>query len=181
MLRVLYLDFDGVLHHEAVYRHPSRGTYVHQGHAPGRILFEWREQLVEALAAHPDVRIVLSTSWVRVLGFSRTVKQLGQPLAERVVGATHHSVHHGRTAYLGPHADALSLPRGQEVIRDVSRRQPTSWVALDDTDEGWPDNARGHLVLCPPDLGISDVGARLRLAELLEITSVNNPNRTLSG
>ncbi len=35
---LLYLDFDGVLHHEAVYVSSKRGIYIRE---PGFELFEW--------------------------------------------------------------------------------------------------------------------------------------------
>jgi hypothetical protein len=63
--RVLYLDFDGVLHPEDVWRRPGWGPYV--ASPPGHQLFEHADLLVELLAPYPDLRIVLSTSWVRVL------------------------------------------------------------------------------------------------------------------
>ena len=50
MTKWMYLDFDGVVHDDAVYCHPKRGIYVS---TPGRTLFEWSyilEELVEALA-----------------------------------------------------------------------------------------------------------------------------------
>lgn len=71
MKRLLFLDFDGVLHPDAVYR-TRRGVELR---AEGK-LFMWAPRLVEALAEHPDVSIVLSTSWVRNIGFQRARKAL---------------------------------------------------------------------------------------------------------
>ena len=89
---LLYLDYDGVLHHEDVRWHPRRGVYLNA--PPEFRLFQHAELLETLLAPHPDVSIVLSTSWVRVLGYSRSVKRLPPGLRERVIGATYHSNMH---------------------------------------------------------------------------------------
>lgn len=62
---VLYLDFDGVLHHEDCWWHPRKGPYLHQ---TGYQLFQHVGLLEETLAPYPQVKIVLSTSWVRRVG-----------------------------------------------------------------------------------------------------------------
>jgi hypothetical protein len=88
--KVCYLDFDGVLHDEEVFWHPRRGIYLK---TPGRTLFEWLPILDELFAPHPDVKIVLSTSWVRARSFYFAKKQLTPRLQERVIGATYHRRH----------------------------------------------------------------------------------------
>lgn len=57
---ILYLDYDGVLHPEDVYRHPRRGIYFGQTGA-GHALFENCDVLIQVLAPYPEVRIALST------------------------------------------------------------------------------------------------------------------------
>ena len=84
--RLLFLDFDGVLHPDAVYL-TSRGVELR---AEG-VLFMWAPLLVGALAPHQDVQIVLSTSWARNLGFHRARSVLPAELQSRVIGATWHS------------------------------------------------------------------------------------------
>ena len=78
---ILYLDFDGVLHHEDVWWHHRRGAFIN---TPGFELFEHMPLLEQALLPFPEVRIVLSTSWVRV-------RRLSPPLRERAIGATFHT------------------------------------------------------------------------------------------
>ncbi|MDQ5877834.1 MAG: hypothetical protein QG638_566 [Pseudomonadota bacterium] len=66
---ILFLDFDGVLHSSEVYlirRQPVLRA------EEGMTLFQHAPLLVDALAERPDIRIVLSTSWVARLGFDRT-------------------------------------------------------------------------------------------------------------
>ena len=63
---ILYLDFNGVLHHENVRNFGKGPVMIESGHS----LFEWSNRLNIALLPYPEVQIVLSTSWVRILGFS---------------------------------------------------------------------------------------------------------------
>ena len=142
---LLYLDFDGVLHHESVMRSPRGRIYLS---APdGYSLFQHVGLLEDLLAPYPEVRIVLSTSWVRVLRFSRALKRLPPSLQTRVIGATYHTeMHEGAFA---------RLPRAQQILDDVERRQPSGWLALDDDYCDWPSAHRERLVRTDPREGIS--------------------------
>ena len=82
---LLFLDYDGVLHPDEVYL--KRGRPVLRG--PGE-LFMWVPHLLSAIEG-ADVRIVLSTSWARHLGFRRACNALPESLRGLVVGATWHS------------------------------------------------------------------------------------------
>lgn len=162
---MLYLDFDGVLHHDAVYRIRGHGILIDQQQAPGRSLFEWSGHLEELLAPYPQICIVLSTSWVKTLRYSRTVRQLSEGLQTRVIGATSHSIFSRSYAYLGGYSATQS--RGVEIVADVNRRKPDAWVAVDDDDEGWSAEARQHLVLCDSSTGLGDVETRSKLGGAL--------------
>lgn len=157
---VLYLDFDGVLHHEEVWRHPKRGIYIPQHVAPGRTLFEWSFYLEQALAPFPSVRIVLSTSWVCERSFNFARKQLTPVLQQRVVGATFHRRLHIKR-------DFADMSRGMQIWSDVVRRCPSGWVALDDDTFGWPAWCRDKLVQCYGPAGLSDKLTRGALARAL--------------
>ena len=154
---VLYLDFDGVLHHEDVRWHPRRGVYLNA--PPEYSLFQHAPLLVTLLAPHPEVRIVLSTSWVRALGYSRTVKRLPPELRERVIGATYHSKMHEMAFAM--------LPRGVQVLDDVERRAPRDWLALDDDASGWPTEHEHRVLLTDERLGLSAPGLTDLLASKL--------------
>ncbi|QGZ56428.1 HAD domain-containing protein [Paraburkholderia acidiphila] len=144
---VLYLDFDGVLHPEDVWRRPGYGPYV--ATPPGHVVFEHAALLARCLEPYPELRIVLSTNWVRVFrSVRKTARRLPPELRRRVVGATLH----GRMEPVW----FRSVPRGVQVWGDVCRRRPAAWLALDDDDVGWPAVCRGHLVHTDPVLGISD-------------------------
>lgn len=121
-LCVLYLDFDGVLHHENCFYRPRRGPYLIA--PPGHTLFQHLKLLESLLEPYPDVRIVLSTSWVRQYGFRRTAKFLGPSLQARAIGATFHTA-------MGDAAFG-ALDRGLQIVQDVASRKPLDWLAIDD-------------------------------------------------
>jgi hypothetical protein len=81
---VLYLDFDGVLHPDEIYR--IRGRIVLR--CDGMNLFEWAPLLVDHLEPYPDPRIILSTSWIRTLSLNEARAWLPVSLGSRVIGAT---------------------------------------------------------------------------------------------
>ena len=155
---ILYLDFDGVLHHENCLWHPKVGAYLS---APdGYVLFQHAELLEQLLAPHPQVQIVLSTSWVSQYGCSKTAKKLRPALRSRVIGATYHSS-------MCEH-EFNALPRGLQVYTDVVKRRPRDWLAIDDMTEGWPERALPHYVRTHQHEGISDLAVLAEFREKLE-------------
>jgi hypothetical protein len=62
----------------------------------------------------------------------------------------------------------LDMPRGQQVFEDVLRRKPRAWFALDDTDEGWPDEQRQNVMTTDARLGIGAPGAVEAIRSQLE-------------
>lgn len=154
---VLYLDYDGVLHHENVLRHPRRGIYL--GAPPEFTLFQHAALLETLMAPFPSVHIILSTSWVRVLGYSRTRKRLPSGLRERVIGATYHSRMNEQLF--------ARLPRGVQVLEDVARRAPRDWLAVDDNRLGWPAEHAHRVVLTDERLGLSAPGLADELSSKL--------------
>lgn len=158
MTKICYLDYDGVVHDQEVYWHPKRGIYMR---TPGRTLFEWMPILDELLAPHPDVRIVLSTSWVHVRSFNFAKKQLTPSLQERVIGATFHN----REMRKG---EFLMLPRGVQIVQDVHRRAPQTWFAIDDEHLGWPVWCRDNLIQTDGTRGISDPAIQEAIRKMLE-------------
>ena len=154
---VLYLDYDGVLHHEDVRWHPRRGVYLNA--PPCFTLFQHAPLLEALLEPYPDVRIVLSTSWVRAIGYSRAVKRLPPGLQTRVIGATYHSKMHERAFAM--------LPRGVQVLDDVERRAPKDWLALDDDGSGWAKEHEHRLVLTDERLGLGAPSAADALSSKL--------------
>lgn len=157
-MKVLYLDFDGVLHDDSVIFHRRRGIVMS---SPGHQLFEWQWILERLLRPHPSVSIVLSTSWVRIRSFNFARGRLSAELRERVIGATFHKQH----MHL---EDFLLLPRGAQVANDVFRRGPTAWFALDDDHIGWPSWCRDNLIKTDGKVGISDPKIQEAIRLMLE-------------
>lgn len=145
-MKILYLDYNGVLHDARVLRNRKRGMYLG---TPGKTFFEWMPILEDLLAPYPDVKIVLSTSWVRSLGFNDAIDELGRGLQDRVIGSTFHHPGLLQSAF-----DTMS--RGRQIIGDVERRKPESWFALDDDTSDWPEKYRDRLIATRGDLGLSD-------------------------
>lgn len=153
----LYLDYDGVLHHENVRWKPRVGAYIDA--APEFKLFQHSELLEQVLAPYPGVKIVLSTSWVLRYSFSKAAKHLRPALRERVVGATYHS---------RLFKDEFSAaPRGMQVWGDVVKRKPRDWLALDDTWLDWPKWCLDKYIRTHEHHGISDPEVLSTLKEKL--------------
>jgi hypothetical protein len=158
--RIVYLDFDGVLHSDEVYWHRKRGIELR---GPGR-LFEHAPLLQDLLAPWPEVRLVLSTSWVPSLSFSRARSFLPAALQARVVGATWHS--HFRRDWEWRQW-WLDASRFDTVMADVLRRRPLAWLAIDDDVAAWEPTYADHLVTTQSPTGLSDPAVQQRLAERL--------------
>lgn len=156
---VLFLDFDGVLHPDAVYLSRHGPTLRTEGE-----LFMWAPNLERILEQFPTVSLVLSTSWVRHLGFKRATKYLPASLSSRVVGATWHSTMakewadddkwDGRTRY-------------DQISRYASRSNLTRWISVDDDPEGWSQAARERLVVCDSMRGLGELSTLCILEERL--------------
>lgn len=160
---ILFLDFDGVLHPDAVYRERGRPVLRDQGE-----LFMWSGRLVDVLVNRPDVRLVLSTSWAREFGFSRARRYLPPALRSRVIGATWHSgMLHDADFYPGNWWDQAT--RHEQIRRWVSRAAVQDWIAIDDQPEGWLDATRTRLIQTNSATGLSDPAVLDRLSGLLRV------------
>lgn len=161
-MTILFLDFDGVLHPSAVYRSREQGIHLRvEGHA----LFEHAQSLADLLADFPEVRIVLSTSWVSSLGrFDDTLAYLPIALQSRVAGATWHS--------RKPPYQWAAMTRYEQIMEYVYRHQVRHWVAVDDDDIGWADKHREGLVHTDPDRGLGIDATQASLREKLQALRV---------
>jgi hypothetical protein len=155
--KVCVLDFDGVVQHEDVRMSRKHGIFMA---APGRVLFEWVDILEDLLLPHEDVKIVLSTSWVRVRSFNYARAQLTPALQDKVIGATFHRREMRRNEF-------DLMPRGVQVAQDILRRGPKAWFALDDDDFGWPAWCRDNLIKTDGAAGISDPAIQHAVRKML--------------
>jgi hypothetical protein len=161
---VLYLDFDGVLHHEECYW-DRRGPYIKArslGLKPPYSVFQHVELLEHLLEPYPEIEIVLSTSWVRTYGCHGTAKRLpSESLRRRVIGATFHSKMN--------ESEFCAAPRGMQVWGDVVIRKPRDWLAVDDDYLHWPKWTLDKYVRTHMRDGISDPLVRQELENKLAL------------
>lgn len=163
---VLYLDLDGVVHHEAVLWHPRKGIHMSPYQATAHTLFEWVHILEKALEPYPAVALVLSSTWCIRPGYSATLKRLPPTLRSRFIGGSYHKRVHG----VDPWNLSMfrAMPRGAQVLEDVRRRKPRQWIALDGDFEGWPTAARANLIACEGSTGISSLTVQSELRHKLQ-------------
>ncbi|MEJ8664965.1 HAD domain-containing protein [Pseudomonas sp. LP23] len=155
---VLFLDFDGVLHPDAAFR-TKRGVELR---AEGKLMMH-APILHNVLQDFPSVKICLSTSWVRMLGYQRARDALPENLRDRTVSATWHSRMRdtARERY-----DLFS--RYEQICGAVTRAGITRWVAIDDDpDFSWPEHDY-RLVRCDPSLGLGSEQTQLELRAKLK-------------
>jgi hypothetical protein len=147
---ILFLDFDGVLHPDDVFMTPKGPQLRSSGD-----LFMWAAILDDELAPFPKVKIVLSTSWVRQLDFSRAKKRLPKGLQARIVGSTWHS------SMSKVWADQIwwdQTSRHGQISRYVARANITDWIAIDDDAENWASNDLNRLLLADRNHGLTTPG-----------------------
>ncbi|WP_282365361.1 HAD domain-containing protein [Pseudomonas sp. PS02290] len=160
---IIFLDFDGVLHPDSVFMAPSGPSLREEG-----TLFMWMPLLESVLAQYADARIVLSTSWVRNLGFSRAKKRLSKNLQDRVVGSTWHS------SMAKEWTDQIlwdQSTRYHQIIRYVVRGNISKWLAIDDDAEGWGAQYQELLIRTDPATGLSGAGVIAELTAKLNIAT----------
>lgn len=144
--KILFLDIDGVLHRGIARRSGDRVV----SSAPGHIeLFEYASVLDELLRPYPDAQIVLSSDWSVVLGVEYTVAALPfDSLRDRVVGATFEGCTFNELLW-------PVLSRGAQVLDYVARHSLTTWLAVDDRQDGF-ESCCDRLVHCQTDAGLGD-------------------------
>jgi hypothetical protein len=160
---VLFLDFDGVMHPDAVYASGPKKAPTIKMQVPGCHLFENAEFVESVLLGYPHVAIVLSTTWCLHYGLEFAARQLTPVLQTKIIGTTFDPEY--------PHFWRMAhWSRYGQIAADVERRKLTAWLAVDDDPGRWPDAERHHLLLTPSELGFACVKAqaefRLRMAEV---------------
>lgn len=160
-MKILFLDFDGCLHADDVYL--VDGVPVMR--RDGAQIFEYANLLAEILEPYLDVQIVLSTNWAAKLSFVRAKLYLPAVLQQRVVGTTYEFCSNKGDRF--DLAGWLELSRFDQIMRYVSAKGLTSWVALDDDNHCWPESYEQHLVCPMPRLGLGDARVQAELADKL--------------
>ena len=161
---ILHLDFDGVLNPHDVFLEAAKPVLRPDpayGIPDWVELFSFCPILQEALAPHPDIRIVLSTSWAAHLGFEAARDALPAGLRGRVIGATCAGRHELEEWLLAP-------SRWAQIARHAATHGITDWIAIDDDTEGWPNDQWHRLVgIENPTIGLYDDAVQERLREVL--------------
>lgn len=162
---IIFLDFDGVLHPDAVFRPRIKPLALR---AEGSLIMHV-DILETVLNRHQSVKIVLSTSWARDLGFNRTVKKMPEKLAERVESATWHK----GMLDNGKENDPFSwISRYEQIASHVKRNGIKEWLAIDDLHSGeevykWPLGMRHGLNLTDGVKGLGCLDAQQDLVNKL--------------
>lgn len=127
--RVLSVDFDGVLHPA------GKGTLrVDVTH------FAWLPLLERMLVSHPEVELLVHSTWRHRYDLQELRMLLGEVLGPRVVGATPA----GDDRWLSIQAWASGQPQALELL------------ILDDACEEFPATLPFCSVFCDPRTGLSD-------------------------
>ena len=148
---ILFLDFDGVLHHENVtlqkcmsptaqryLKDHERRYLTDSGHyAKGKNLFEHCDRLAACLAPYPDIKIVISSSWREHYRHGTLLRFLPLALADRVIGQTPYCDKYGGVG-----------SRLNEVLAYLDGNGLTDqpWIAIDDQAQLFWDDTEN-----PPD------------------------------
>lgn len=150
-MTILFLDFDGVLHPPEVHNTSDGPELLTHGK-----LFMHVRHLEDTLGYHPEVKIVLSTSWVSRMGYEATLSYMPVKLRARVVGTTWRETQQVGT-YSFDSQDRMT--RFQQIWSYVYSHQIKNWLALDDlhsNTEQWPSEHKNHLILCNGKTGLGD-------------------------
>ena len=124
MNKLLFLDFDGVLHptHFAAEEPLSRVS------------------LLEAVLVENAPQIVISSSWRFTHSLEKLQKMLPKTIVDLIIGTTGEPV-------IGKH------PRYHEILTYIQSHGPCNWRALDDSYWEFPPNCQ-ELIRCNPNTGI---------------------------
>ena len=170
---IAFLDFDGVLHPAFVYLKDGKPSLSADGE-----LFMWAPLLVEALAPYPEIRIVLSTSWVHVIGYDDSRNALPESLRQRVIGATWHAALD--SSPYASQTDTLlgwnQMTRYEQISLYANRVGVNHWLAIDDDHYGWKSEDKGRLIQTDPELGISEIVVFERFKKALAVLAQATPN-----
>lgn len=150
-MRIIYCDFDGVLHPVSALKGFEMRLPREEVVRSGR-LFRWTYVLDELLVGHPDVRIVVHSSWRQLLPERELRRYLG-PLSGRFICST------------------VRGDRWPSILQNVAVLDPQAWIVLDDHASEFPVPAPQELLVCDSENGIWAYGIRCRITYWLERTA----------
>lgn len=169
---IIFLDFDGVLHHEKVtikrlgqtarmFLKPHEARYLTKDGnlVCGKDLFEHAERLANVLQPYPDIKIVISSTWRGHFSIETIKSFLPASLASRVVGIT--PIHYRSGD------DGMRLHEIQIYLKE-NELTGEQWIAIDDNRRLFYDyiGAHSNLFLIEDQKGFND-DAAAAFAEIL--------------
>ena len=149
-MRVLFLDFDGVLHPVPAVPTGRVANGEPVVRATRVLPFEWLPVLVQLLRPHPDVRLVVHSSW-RLVHTPCDVQEMLGELACRFLGC----------APQGPRWTCIRF------VLDMNA-QISDYCILDDNAEELVGAPPQRVILCGGGTGISDAQVQRRLRDWLD-------------
>ena len=159
ILRVLFLDFDGVTH---ALGEPALDENFKLIANPN--LFVWLPILEQLLVLYPNVRIIVSSDWRRLCDDETLVRLLG-PLGHRFMGVV----------------ETWGSSRSEEILGEVRRRGLTHWLAVDDhVSVAEASRLNWRFVACSPDTGLSAEAVQSELQHKLAKILTSKSGTTLS-
>lgn len=146
---VLFLDFDGVLHHAAEATIDGKGEFI-----PNERLFCWRTHLETLLEEHPAVRILISSDWRKYHAEDDLAGFLGEKLAQRMLGVM-------------PYFERGS--RAEAIQAEAARMGLHHWLALDDhaSVHAARENGDDRFLACDSESGLDCEMVRAETASKL--------------
>ena len=158
-MKILFLDYDGVLHPFNV-RFNDDLELALECDDKSLFLFCWAP-ILESILNDEDperhIKIILSTSWAHRYGWEDAAKRLTPNLETRVIART----------------NGYNRPRGLQILKCVEDMNIADqhWLAVDDDDWLWPPHLLDQLIKTDENLGLSEISTqqllRLKLRELL--------------
>ena len=142
--RALFLDFDGVLHPSVLSRFDEPPESL------TTVFFGWLQALVQVLRPHPDVAIVVHSTW-RYTHDADELRLLLGALGPQFAGATPK----------GPRYESIEWWLHLNPLF-VSHR------SLDDDAREFPTPPPPELILCDPATGVAAPGIQAALSNWLE-------------
>jgi hypothetical protein len=146
---VLFLNFDGVLHPNAVKFDQSNTPALD---APGHRLFENSTALAQIAADFIDLRLILNTWWTYRIGLDACIHLLPNVLASRVTGS------------VVPHAKMCAkLPHRISLANEAATNSKDLVLILDHADARYPKHLLPTTFLLEPQVGLADSQAVIAL------------------
>lgn len=148
--RAMSIDIDGVLHPVHVVDHlPTACSLLPFAQDLG--LMRWAPVLATLLADHADVMLLVHSGWRQSVPLEEIRELLG-PLRHWFLTTT-----------------PVELPRHDSIGEAVRRIGIDDLLVIDDDHRPFPPGWES-LLLCVPDLGLSDVEVQARIQAWLEAT-----------